>query len=191
MDISALILAGGKSSRMKGRNKAFLEYNNKSFIENIAEALKDFDNIYISVDKKEKYKDLNYSLIEDKYKDIGPMGGIFSTFKYTNTDFLFVAACDMPKINSEFIKFMISNVKEHDSCVVAKDSKGRLYPLGAVYNKNILPIMEEMIKNKDYKLVNLIKNVNGKIVSLEDSPISEEVLINVNDPEEYKKLNDN
>ncbi|MCR4943475.1 MAG: NTP transferase domain-containing protein, partial [Clostridium sp.] len=41
MDISALVLAGGKSSRMNGNNKAFLSYNNKSFLENIIDALED------------------------------------------------------------------------------------------------------------------------------------------------------
>ena len=65
MEISALVLAGGKSSRMNGNNKAFLKYKNKTFIENILEVLHEFNKIYVSVDNKEKYKDLDYELIED------------------------------------------------------------------------------------------------------------------------------
>lgn len=148
MDICALILAGGKSSRMKGNNKAFLSFNNKSFIENIIYALEDVKDIYISVDDKNKYKDLNYPLIEDEYKDIGPMGGMYSAFKKIHSEFVIVVACDMPKINKEFIEFLKENVREDDSCIVLKDSNNKLYPLGAVYNRNILFVIEEMIEKK-------------------------------------------
>lgn len=37
---------------MNGNNKAFLQYKNKSFIENITNQLIGFNNIYISVDNK-------------------------------------------------------------------------------------------------------------------------------------------
>ncbi|MDK2829493.1 MAG: molybdenum cofactor guanylyltransferase [Clostridium butyricum] len=60
MEICALVLAGGKSSRMNGNNKAFLKYQDKTFIENILEVLKKFNKIYISVDNIDKYSYLNY-----------------------------------------------------------------------------------------------------------------------------------
>ena len=78
MEICALVLAGGKSSRMNGNNKAFLKYKSSTFIESIISELKDFNKIYISVDNKEKYKNLNYELIEDEFEEIGPIGGIYS-----------------------------------------------------------------------------------------------------------------
>ena len=124
---------------MKGNNKAFLSFNNKSFIENIIDALEDIDKIYISVDEKEKYKSLDFPLIEDEYKDIGPIGGMYSAFKKMNCDFILVLPCDMPRVNKEFVKFLIESIKEDDSSVVLQDSENRLYPLGAVYNRNILP----------------------------------------------------
>ena len=176
---------------MKGNNKAFLSFNNKSFIENIIEALEDIDKIYISVDEKEKYKILNFPLIEDVHKDIGPMGGMYSAFKEIECDFILVLPCDMPKVNKEFVKFLLESVKEDDRCVVFQDSEDRLYPLGAVYNKNILPKLKEMIERKDYKLVNLIKNINGRIIKLNKEDKLNKSLINVNDLEEYKKLNRN
>lgn len=188
MDISALILAGGKSSRMNGNNKAFLSYNDKSFLENIIGALEDIDNIYISVDDKEKYKNLKFPLIEDEYKEIGPIGGMYSAFKKINSDFIIVIACDMPLVSKEFIKFLKESVREEDNCLVIEDSENRLYPLGGIYNKRILPVIEEMIDKNDYKLMNLIKNVNGRKIKLKDEKLDKS-LINVNDPNEYHKLN--
>ena len=42
---SAAILAGGKSSRMNYRNKAFLKYEEDYFIERIIKALEDYEEI--------------------------------------------------------------------------------------------------------------------------------------------------
>ncbi|MCR4944156.1 MAG: molybdenum cofactor guanylyltransferase, partial [Clostridium sp.] len=60
--------------------------------------------------------------------------------------------------------------------------------LGGIYNKKILPIIEDMIKKNDYKLMNLIKNVKGRTISLKDKKLDKS-LVNVNDPKEYNKLN--
>ena len=188
MKISALVLAGGKSSRMNGNNKALLPYKDKNFIEVIIDTLKDFNNIYISVDNINRYENLKYTLIEDEYKEIGPLGGIYSALKKIDSDYIFVVACDMPKVTKDFIKYLMRNLKAEDNCLVMKDSKGRIYPLGAIYSKRCLPVIEEMIKNKDYKLVNLVEKLQGRTLSLEDSIAFEEDLININNPKEYEAL---
>ncbi|AQR95436.1 molybdenum cofactor guanylyltransferase [Clostridium saccharoperbutylacetonicum] len=188
MDIGALILAGGKSRRMNGNNKAFLKFQNKSFIESIADRFAGFDNIYISVDEKEKYKHLSFTLIEDMYKDIGPIGGIYSALKSIEEKYIFVTACDMPKINREFINFVCDSLTEDIECIVTQDIKGRIYPLGGIYSKALLGKIEEMIKEEDYKLLNLIKRSNTKIISLSENNFSENILDNINDINDYNKL---
>lgn len=188
MDIVALILVGGKSTRMKGNNKAFLTLNDKKFIDIIIDNLKILKKIYISVDNKEKYKELDYELIVDEYKEIGPIGGLYSSLKYIKEDYVFVTACDMPKLSSEFVKFMISNLEEGDTCVVPQDSDGRLYPLGGIYSKKIIPVIEEMLENKNYKLMNLVKNINGKIINIGNTKFDKDVLININNYYDYDNL---
>ncbi|MBE6050491.1 MAG: molybdenum cofactor guanylyltransferase [Clostridium sp.] len=188
MKIAALVLVGGKSTRMKGDNKAFLTLNNKRFIDIIIDNLQVLNKIYISVDNKEKYKELDYELIEDEYKEIGPIGGLYSSFKYIKEDYIFVTACDMPKLSSEFVEFILSNLEEGDTAVVSQDSKGRLYPLGGVYSKKIFPIIEDMIKDKRYKLTDLVKNIEGKVISLENTKFDKDVLINVNNYFDYHNL---
>jgi molybdopterin-guanine dinucleotide biosynthesis protein A len=188
MDIGALILAGGKSRRMNGNNKAFLKFQNNTFIESIADKLTGFNNIYISVDDKEKYKHLSFTLIEDMYKDIGPIGGIYSALKSIEEEYIFVTACDMPKINREFIDFVCNSLTEDIECIVTQDIKGRIYPLGGIYSKALLGKIENMIKEEDYKLLNLIKRSNTKIISLSENNFSESILDNINDINDYNKL---
>ncbi|MGN0144749.1 MAG: molybdenum cofactor guanylyltransferase [Clostridium sp.] len=189
MEICALVLAGGKSTRMNGNNKAFLKYKDRTFIENILEVLKGFKKVYISVDDKEKYKNLNYELIEDEYKEIGPIGGIYSALKVIKEDYIFITACDMPKISVELIDILKYNLDTGDKCIVFEDEKGRIYPLGGIYSKDCLPYVEEMINNKNYRLTYLVKKLNGKIISLNNAGLSEDALRNINNPEEYNELN--
>lgn len=188
MEISALVLVGGKSRRMNGNNKAFLKFENKSFIEKITDQLTEFHNIYISVDDKEKYKNLNFILLEDICKNIGPMGGIYSALKAIDEKYIFVTACDMPKITKEFVQFICNSITEDIQCVVTQDEEGRIYPLAGVYSKDIIYIIEEMIKQKDYKLLNLIKRAKYKIISLSDTKFNKYILDNINNLEEYNKL---
>lgn len=190
MEISALVLAGGKSRRMNGNNKAFLKYKSSTFIENIINELEDFNKIYISVDNIEKYKSLDYELIEDEFKEIGPIGGIYSALNIIKEDYVFVIACDMPKIKKNLINVLIKNIDNNDRCIVFKDDEGRIYPLGGIYSKKALPIIKEMIYNRDYKLQNLVKKLDGKILSISDCNLDDELFINVNNPEEYKNLNE-
>lgn len=191
MEICALVLAGGKSSRMNGNNKAFLKYKNNTFIENIISELGEFNKIYISVDNIEKYKSLNYELIEDEFKEIGPIGGIYSALRTMHEDYVFVTACDMPKIKKRVIEVLLNNIEHDDKCIVFKDEEGRIYPLGGVYSKKCLPIIKEMIDNHNYKLQNLVKKLDGKVLSISECDLDDELFINVNNPEEYENLNKN
>lgn len=188
MEICALVLAGGKSTRMNGNNKAFLKYKDKTFIENILEVLKEFNKIYISVDDKEKYKDLNYELIEDEYKEIGPIGGIYSALKVIKEEYVFITACDMPKISKKLINILKSNLTKDYQYIIFSDENERLYPLGGIYSKECLPFIEEMIYSKNYKLTDLVKKLNGKIISLNDTDIDKEDLDNINNIKEYSIL---
>lgn len=189
MDIGALVLAGGKSRRMNGNNKAFLEFENKNFIESITDQLISFHNIYISVDDKEKYKALNFTLVEDMCKDIGPIGGIYSALKSIEEKYVFVTACDMPKIKKEFIEFLCDSITEDVECIVTQDEKGRIYPLGGIYSKDLIGKIEDMIDEKDYKLVHLIKRANSKIIPLCETNFNESILDNINDLNDYNRLN--
>ena len=59
------------------------------------------------------------------------------------------------------------------------------YPLGAIYSKNVLPIIEEMIEKKYYKLSYLIEKSNFVKINIEKTDIPLKVLSNINTLQEY------
>jgi molybdopterin-guanine dinucleotide biosynthesis protein A len=94
----------------------------------------------------------------------------------------------MPKINRKFIDFICTSLTEDIECIVTQDIKGRIYPLGGIYSKALLGKIENMIKEEDYKLLNLIKRSNTKIISLSENNFNENIMDNINDINDYNKL---
>ena len=193
MDIGALILMGGQNSRMGGNVKGLLKINEVTFLEQIVGVLEDFSTIYLSVNKRfsseeiKKYEEMGLSVIVDIYDDIGPMGGMYSSLKNCKEDYLFITACDMPFINKDLINELQANIKNNIDVVLFSKNK-LLYPLGAIYSKNVLSSMKELIDNKEYKPLKLIRNSNFLELLLEDTDLSDDVFKNINTLEEYEQL---
>lgn len=185
MKLSIGILMGGKSRRM-GTNKAFLEINKKSFFNTIADELFCFDESIVSVDNFKKYDYLQYKIVEDDFKNIGPIEGIRQIIKHAGNEYIFICAVDMPFLKKELVQYMASFISSDFDCYVICDEK-RAQPLCAIYSKKVLPIIDEMIKNKEYKLMNLISKAKTKYIELKYSCFDSKVIKNINTKEEFKK----
>jgi len=95
LDISGIILAGGKSSRM-GTNKAFLQINGVIMIERVARVLTGVcSKVIISGDEK-TYSNLGYRVVPDIYPGCGPLSGIYAGLLATANHYIFISACDTP-----------------------------------------------------------------------------------------------
>ncbi|ETI93376.1 MAG: putative molybdenum cofactor guanylyltransferase [Intestinibacter bartlettii DORA_8_9] len=191
MDIGALILMGGKNSRMNGNVKGLLKIKNSTFLEKIQETLNDFSSIYLSIndkfskEQKQNFENMGFKIIEDIYKEIGPLGGIYSSLLNCKEEYLFITACDMPFITKNSIEVLCNKVDKNADGVVFYDKNNKLYPLGAIYSKNVLPIIEEMIEKKYYKLSYLIEKSNFVKINIEKTDIPLKVLSNINTLQEY------
>ncbi len=103
---TAIILAGGKSSRM-GFDKQFLKIKERLLIENLIQRLKpSFSEIVIVTNRPEEYKSLPVIVTQDVFKGIGPLAGIHAGLLKSTSRFSYIIACDMPNINIEFINYM-------------------------------------------------------------------------------------
>lgn len=184
---------GGQNKRMGGNIKGLLKINEVTFLERIINILEDFSTIYLSVNKKfssqeiKKYEEMGLSVIVDTYDDIGPMGGICSSLKNCKEDYLFITACDMPFINRDLISELQINIKQDIEAVLFSKDK-LFYPLGAIYSKSMIPYMEELINNKEYKLLKLIRNSNFIELPLESTDLPDDTFKNINTVEEYEQL---
>lgn len=182
IDKTLAILAGGKSSRMNYNNKAFLKYREKTFIENIIEKGKDYKEIIIIANNKEIYKEFNLRVVEDIYKEQGPLSGIHSALENSKTKYCLCVACDMPLLSRELLKRL--GEEDSDFDILIPKVNNRLQPLCALYSKDIVNILKENLKHKNNKLQKIILNLNYKIIK----GLEEKNFTNVNTIQEYKEL---
>lgn len=186
LDISIGILAGGKSSRF-GENKAFATYKEKTFIETIVSTCSLFSEILVSVDNKQKYKNIPYRLVEDEIKDYGPLEGIHQILKYASNKYSFIVATDMPLIKKEIIETLRDNVADDIDCVVLRCNNNP-EPLCSIYSKKCISIIDKMIEENLKRPRMLYERCNVKYIDIENIGFNKIDIINVNTKEELKNL---
>lgn len=132
-NITGIILAGGKSSRM-GSDKASLQLNESSFVERIINVMKPFVDEIVLISDHPEHDKFNLKREEDFIKDSGPLGGLLTGLYRSKNNNVLVLSCDIPLISEDVITTLISNFD--DSFDVNQiESKGKTMPLIAMYKK--------------------------------------------------------
>ena len=190
--MTAIILAGGKSSRM-GFDKALLKINNHFLMEEILQKLKTiFAEILIVTNRPKQFNSLTSLHLTKIACDIiphqGPLGGIYSGLMNSGSFYNFVLACDMPFVNLELIKYMVS-IKDNFDAVVPKLKKG-YEALFAIYSKNCISAISEILKTGDLKVVNFfnklkLRELNEKEISRFGAP--DVLFMNINTREDLSR----
>ena len=145
MKASAVILAGGRSSRF-GRDKSLLRVdNNELLLERSLRRWGDmFDEVVIVSDSGCKFDIAGVTEVRDIYPCRGPLGGVHAGLTAVRNQWIFVAACDMPSIEKIFIQRLFDAVSG-DSRVILPYHNGIIEPLCALYHIDCLPFAEKMI----------------------------------------------
>jgi len=167
LDVSCIILAGGKSARL-GRNKVVETIGNKSLIERVISSLTCFNSeIMIVVAKESSLPKLTdypkLKIVQDIYPGKGTIGGIFTGLSNSELFYNLVVACDMPFLNIALIRYMITQSDGYD-VVIPKTKNQVLEPLHAVYSKNCIPYLEYLIKQGRLSVLELLSMVRVKYI---------------------------
>ena len=187
--LTGIILAGGKSLRM-GTDKALIEINGQSMIKKAYLLLKDLcDEIILSTTGSYFFKGIKK--VSDEKPGLGPIGGIYSCLKQSGTDKNLVLAVDIPFVNQDILKFLIENIDNSD-VIFPLNELGKIEPLCAIYSKSILPAIEKMIQQGDFKVQNLKQYINVKTIQIsrDQKFFDEKLFLNLNTPADLKKLSE-
>lgn len=183
-EITGIIVAGGRNSRMAGYPKGLLRSGDSTFIEKIIANLKPLvSNILIS-SNDESYSDLGYSVVNDVKSGQGPLGGISSALVISPTQKNLIVACDMPFVTVDLFRKLLSFSEDYD-CVVPV-SNGLANPLCAFYAKKALPMMQTALEENHLKMQEIVKRLNTFYLILDK--YEEKELLNINSIAEYDQI---
>lgn len=163
---TAVILAGGNSSRMKC-DKALLQIGNQPLIEYVLNQLKPhFGEVLISAKDPYRYANLDADVVVDFTRKEGPIFGIASALKAAKNERIFVTTCDTPIINLKLVGSML-NVSSRYDCVVPTFKDDLCEPLFAVYQKSVSHAIEQMLLKGERSVIKLFSKVKVDYVRAE------------------------
>ncbi len=199
-DITAIILSGGKSSRM-GINKSFLKIGDKTVIERMRDLLQSiFNNVILITNDPDDYKFLGLPVFEDVFRHRGPLAGIHSGLKHSKTNINFIISCDLPLMTEEMINYLIEY--KTDKLITVAKADGFIQQLAGKYSKECLSpsekILKEVVNNENRDAVQkkrkcnvlrLIDLIGAEIISAESLPFyNKDLYFNMNRTEDYNLL---
>ena len=179
--MSAVIVAGGKSSRM-GEDKALLPFWKYPTLAEYQYARLNhlFENVYIS-SKEDKF-DFECKVIKDTLQVSSPLVGLISIFETLQVDEVFILSVDAPFVNEEIIKILLKQNEPSLDVIVAQSPKG-IQPLCGIYRRSILPLAYAQLEKGNHKLSDLLELANTYFVQFE----KEMPFTNLNHPQEYQE----
>ena len=187
--ITGVILAGGKSIRM-GRNKALVEIHGQRIIDRtVALFQRMFGQVILVTNEPLAYAYLDAEIVVDLIPNRGSLIGIYTGLFYSSYPRSFVAACDMPLLNSKVIEYMIRVIPHYD--VVIPHLNDGFHPLHALYSKRCMRFIEKITNEDNLKITSFFNTVKVREVTPEeiiplDPPLSS--FFNINTPEDLERL---
>ena len=154
---SIAILAGGKSSRF-GSEKALAPFLGARVIDAVAKACtKSGADVYIIANKC-LYNQLGLPIFPDEHPGLGPLAGIHSALKNIPAERILVVGCDMPLLNYRLLNWMLCLKRKED--IIIPEYGGRLQPLHAIYSRQLMPLIERRLEQKQLGLQRLLTEAN-------------------------------
>ncbi|MGD2118704.1 MAG: molybdenum cofactor guanylyltransferase MobA [Chromatiales bacterium] len=137
-DVTVLILAGGKSRRMGGRDKALLEIDGKPMIEHSLELFQsNFARILISANRNlQQYAAYGLPVLTDETEDAGPLAGLQAAMRRCDTPYLLVTPCDTPRIDLAISERLLAAAHASEAAILVAHDGERLQMLHALFNLN-------------------------------------------------------
>lgn len=191
-DLTGIILSGGKSSRL-GEEKGLAGFNGKPLVAHAIEVLKPLcGKLVISANNQlMEYKKFGYEIIQDEFEGIGPMGGILSCLKKSESRFNLVLSCDTPFVNTALFYYLL-NEAEHYQIVVPRHDDF-IEPLCSIYATNVLWELQHSVESGNFKMHDFFKKADLKAIDItSDLPFySDDLFVNINTQKELKGLSKN
>ena len=132
-DVSAFILAGGKSTRM-GTDKAFVELEGRALLARALDIARSVTHNVSIVGDAAKFA-VYAPVIEDIFANCGPLGGIHAALRSSSTDLNLILAVDVPFVSTALLEYLIERARRTTAVVTVAQTAGGYQPLSAIYRR--------------------------------------------------------
>jgi len=171
LEISCIVLAGGRGLRL-GRDKTLETFGNTSLLERVVFNLSLFDSdiIIVVATKRALSRPIDYPklrVVADIYPGKGALGGVYTGLVASESLYNLVVASDMPFLNQALLRYMVQLADGFD-LVLPRLSNNMVEPLHAVYSRNCLATIKNLLNQGKMRFTELLTLVKVRYVEAEE-----------------------
>lgn len=188
MAITAIILSGGRATRMGGIDKGLVKLQETALITHVIARLEpQTDEIIINANRQlAEYEHFNLPILQDENPTfIGPLAGFSLGLQHAKHDYLLTVPCDSPMLPLDLTSRLLSALIEKDADIAVAKSEGHTHPIFCLCKKSVLPTLTAYLEQGERKVSSWQKSLNYVEVTFNDC---NDAFINLNTFEDLTAL---
>lgn len=177
--IIAVILAGGRATRMFGADKGLIEYRGRKLIEHVIDRIApQVEDIVISANRNlEAYSGFGFRVVADDSPDFpGPLAGLAAGMKEANSPFVLSVACDLPNLPADLVQRLCTRLGASDVSIAAT-SDGQQNAV-ALYRREVDAVLQNYLAGGGRKVADWQSSLAYTTVRFDDTA----AFANINSP---------
>lgn len=184
IDVTGVLLAGGRATRMGGQDKGLILLNSQPLFEHVMSKLApQVGNVVISANRNiEKYQSIGVGVLSDTLPDYpGPLAGMLSAMQHLSGEWFLFCPCDTPNIPDDLV-YKLWMQKGKSNAVWVNDGE-RDHPTIALMHRKLTADLEQYLAAGERKVMIFLREIGGKPILF---PNQIQNFINVNTPEDLR-----
>ena len=155
MPISAIILSGGRATRMNGVDKGLVLLQSKPLIQHVIERLTpQVDEILINANRElTQYQALGYPVLQDEVEDfLGPLAGFSLGLQHAKHGYVLTVPCDSPLLPVDLAQRLMAALVENNAEVAVATSDDNTHPVFCLCKKTVLPSLTAYLQQGERRV---------------------------------------
>jgi molybdenum cofactor guanylyltransferase len=187
-NITGVVLAGGRGSRMGGEDKGLVTLGAQPMVQHVIARLRpQVGALLISANRNpERYGQFGYRIVPDLLHDYqGPLAGMASAMQVAETPFVVTVPCDSPLFGDDLVQRLAEALTRDDADVAVAHDGARTHPVFLLLKRSLLPSLLAFLDAGDRKIDLWFARHRVALADFSDCP---EAFLNVNDAAEHRAL---
>lgn len=180
--ITGVVLAGGKASRMGGQDKGLMLLNGKPLWQHVVDCLlPQVNEVVISANRNlDIYRQSGFPVIADTLSGFpGPLAGLLSVMQQTSGEWFLFCPCDTPFIPDNLVERLVE--QRQNAPVVWVHDGDRDHPAVALAHRSLAPKIVDYLASGERRVMVFMRQVGGHSIDFSDT---KEAFRNINTPED-------
>ncbi len=186
--ITGVILAGGRGSRLGHQDKGLVDVGGKPLIEYVLERfMPQVNRVLINANRNlSTYRHYDHQMVGDGNENYdGPLAGMGAALEVTETPWLLVVPCDCPQIPWDLGARLYQQAVDRQVLIAVAHDGEWLQPVFSLLHRQTIPALRRFLEEKRHKIDHFYQEVGFTAVDFSDNTTG---FLNLNTPEDIIKF---